>query len=456
VPEAPRPRVSEEFSVQVDRLAYGGEGVGRHDEFVVFVDRAAPNERALVRITRMHRRHAEADLIEVQSPSPGRIDPRCRHFSEGCGGCAWQHLNIETQLEAKAAIVRESLERVGGFRDLPLRPIVASPSPWYYRNKMEFAFHPETGLGLHPRGAWNRVFTLETCFLQSPLSVELVKTARAFVRERGLSLYDPEAHQGLLRELMIRQSHATGEVMVGIITGPGPFAEEQEMAALLAAVDPKIVSVVRGIRSREAEAAPLIGMTVLQGKGTITDHLGGLRFQIGLETFFQTNTAQAERLVEIVRDLAGDIAGGFAIDVYCGVGIFSLALASSAAQVAGIEIVPAAIEAARANAAGNGITNATFHVGDARHALPEVLALHGPPRLAILDPPRAGAGGKVMRRIARANPERIVYVSCNPTTLARDLQELVPFGYQITAVQPIDLFPQTYHVETVVALERRS
>jgi 23S rRNA (uracil1939-C5)-methyltransferase len=212
--------------------------------------------------------------------------------------------------------------------------------------------------------------------------------------------------------------------------------------------------VVRGVRRTPDGSAPIGDTSVLWGDDHITETTAGLDFRIRLDTFFQTNSAQAERLVEMVKDLAGDVAGARVIDVYCGVGLFSLALAATGAQVVGVEIVESAVQAARANAEHNRITSAEFHAGDARKVLADVLPGGLSPKVLVLDPPRAGAGGKVMRRIARATPERIVYVSCNPTTLARDLVELRPFGYKMTVVSPIDLFPQTYHVETVVVLER--
>jgi len=270
-----------------------------------------------------------------------------------------------------------------------------------------------------------------------------------------------------LRELCVRESRSTGEILVGIMTSPGNFPEAHAMAAHLAKVDPRIAGVVRSIDS-EPEGAAILHLgknpervlsnsrdtTVLYGHDHITEIVASLRFRIHMETFFQTNSVQAERLVEVVRNFAGDVDGVQVVDVYCGVGLFSLVLAAAGARVVGVEIVAAAIEAARRNAAENGLSSLSFHAGDARKVLAEVLPAGLAPKVLILDPPRAGAGGKVMRRIARARPERIVYVSCNPTTLARDLVELRPFGYEVTAVQPIDLFPQTYHVESVVALER--
>jgi 23S rRNA (uracil1939-C5)-methyltransferase len=440
--------------VTVDRLTYGSEGVARCNGLAVFVTGAAPGEVVRAKVRKVHRRHVDADLVDVVNPSADRVAPRCLHFEEGCGGCCWQHVSYPAQLAAKAASVRDSLERLGGFRDLPMRPIIPAPDAYHYRNKMEFAFHPVGILGLHPRGAWYDIMRLHECFLESPEAVAIVKAAQAFVENHGISCYHPRTQQGLLRELCVRHSHGTGEILLGIVTSPGEFPEAHAMAAHLAKVVPNIAGVVRSIRNTPDGAAPLAETTVLFGQDHMTEICARLRFRIHMETFFQTNSAQAERLVDVVKQFAGDVEGVEVVDVYCGVGLFSLALAAAGARVVGVEIVEAAIEAARRNAAENGLTSPIFHAGDARKVLAEVLPAGLSPKVLVLDPPRAGAGGKVMRRIARACPERIVYVSCNPTTLARDLVELRPFGYTVTAVQPLDLFPQTYHVETVVALTR--
>ena len=452
----PQPRPGDELCLSVDRLAYGGEAVGRHEGLVVFASGAVPGETVRVRIRRVQRRHVEADVISVEAASPERVTPRCVHFAQGCGGCIWQHVDYASQLQAKLAAVGDSLERLAGLHDLPLRPIIPAPNPWHYRNKMEFAFHPDGVLGLHQRGAWHSILPLHECFLALPLTVALVKAAQAFAREANLSLHDPRTHQGMLRELVVRHSRGTGETMLGIVTSPGPFDDAAAMAECLAAVDDSVKSVVRSIRASSDTSAPLQQTTLLRGQDHITEIVGGLRFSIGVDTFFQTNSAQAEALVALVRELAGEVAGALAIDLYCGVGMFTLALASAGAKAVGIELSASSVEAARANAHSNGLDDARFLAGDARSVLPQVLAEHGAPRVVVLDPPRAGAGGKVMRRIARAGPARIIYVSCNPTTLARDLIELEPFGYRVAVVQPLDLFPQTYHVETVVALDRHA
>jgi len=440
--------------VTVDRLTYGGQAVGRHNNLAVFVAGAAPQEIVRARVRRTFRRHVEAEVVAIERPSLDRIEPRCQHFSQGCGGCSWQHVAYSAQLAAKEAAVKDSLERLGGFRDIPLRPIIPAPNSFYYRNKMEFAFHPEGVLGLHSREAWYDIIRLRECFLESPLALAVVKAAQAFVEERGISLYHPRARQGLLRELCVRHSRGGSETLLGVITSPGPFPEAEAMARHLADLDPGIKAVVRGVRQAAETAAPVADISVLLGQDHITETTAGLDFRIHLDTFFQTNSVQAERLVALVKEFAGDVVGAQVVDVYCGVGLFSLALAAGGAKVVGVEIVGSAVLAARENARKNQITSAEFHAGDARKVLADVLPAGLSPKVLVLDPPRAGAGGKVMRRIARATPERIVYVSCNPTTLARDLVELRPFGYKMTAVSPIDLFPQTYHVETVVALER--
>ena len=449
-----RPRPGDEIVVTVDRLTYGGQGIARTEGLAVFVNGAAPCETVRTKVRRTFRRHVEADVVEIVEPSPDRIVPRCAHFREGCGGCTWQHVAYPAQLAAKQAAVKDSLERLGGFREVPLHPIVAAPDAFYYRNKMEFAFHPNGTLGLHPREAWYDIIRLRECFLESPLALDIVKAAQAFVEEKRIPLYHPRSREGFLRELCIRHSRGGKETLLGIITSAGSFPEGEAMAKHLASVDPGIKAVVRGIRQSVEGAAPLAETQVLLGDDHITETTAGLDFDIRLDTFFQTNSVQAERLVALVKQLAGDVNGSSVVDVYCGVGLFSLALAATGANVLGVEIVESAVAAARENARKNNVASAEFHAGDARKVLADKLPAGLAPKVLVLDPPRAGAGGKVMRRIARATPERIVYVSCNPTTLARDLVELSPYGYKMTAVTPIDLFPQTYHVETVVALER--
>lgn len=464
-----RPRRGEQHEVVIDTLAYGGKGVARlgdqqsHRGMTVFVPRSAPGDRLRVRLESVRRNHAEASIVEVLAAGPGRLEPVCPHYEQGCGGCSWQHLAYEAQLAAKETAVSDSLERIGGFTNLPLTPIVAASEAWYYRNKMAFAFNAAGGLGLHVAGDWRTVVPVTECRLQSVLAMRIVEFARTFAAEHQITFWDPVARVGDFRELVIRHGRGSGQTMVGIVTSPGSFPHPESFVQGLVALDPSIHSIVHAVQSGSSDGSPIESVVALHGPDTILERLAGLSFRIGLQTFFQTSTDQAERMLEIVRRQvleglalrADDTVPARILDVFCGVGFFTLALAALAEEAIGVEILEASIIAARGNAKLNHIENAYFYSGDARRTLPEVIDKHGAPTVVVLDPPRSGAGGKVMRRIARSEPGRIVYVSCNPTTLARDLKELVPFGYRIAAVEPVDLFPQTYHVETIVALDRQ-
>ncbi len=449
----PPVKKGEEIAVTIDRLAYGGRGVGRVDGFDVFVPGVAPGDRVRARPWRIKSEYAEADLAAVDVPSALRAVPPCPHFGP-CGGCVWQHVAYGAQAAAKEDIVRDSLAHLGTDRDVDVRPIIAMADPWRYRNKMEFAFHPDGSLGLHQRGAFDRVVAIETCLLQSDAANEILRHVREFADASGLSRYNARDHTGLLRQVVIREAHATGEIMVGMVTTAPEVPGLQGLAGQLMRAQPRIVGVLHGLNAGPSDGVPLSGLTVLAGRGHLIEELAGLRFRIGLETFFQTNTAQAERLAETVEAFASLGGGETVYDLYCGVGTFALALARRAARVYGIEVVPSAIEAARENAVLNAIPNAEFASGDVRKALPELRRRAAAPDLIVLDPPRSGAGSRVMRRIVEAGAPRIIYVSCNPTTLAPDLKDLVAGGYAIRAVQPLDLFPQTYHVECVVLAER--
>jgi 23S rRNA (uracil1939-C5)-methyltransferase len=460
-----RPRRGDEYDVAIETLAYGGKGVGRlageagKRGMTVFVPRAAPGDRLRVRLEQVRRRHAEASVLRIDAPGPGRVEPVCRHYDEGCGGCSWQHLAYEEQLRTKEAIVRDSLERIGEFRDLEIAPIVAAAEPWFYRNKMEFTFNARDGLGLHRSGDWRRVVEISECRLESELAMQVLEYAREFASRHNFSSWDPESKTGFLREIVIRHGRGSGQTMVALVTSPGSFPRAAEFAAGVRDLDTSVVSVLRAVR--DARSSDIVEIDVLSGNAVIVERVGGLDFNVGLRTFFQTSTTQAERMLEIVRaevgaglERVGVGAAGQVLDVFCGVGFFTLGLADLVAEAVGVEIVEASIVAARENARTNSIENCAFYAGDARRTLPEILERHGTPGVIVIDPPRSGAGGKVMRRLARTQAPRLVYVSCNPTTLARDLQEMEPFGYRIQSVQPIDLFPQTYHVETIVTMDR--
>lgn len=382
------------------------------------------------------------------------VAPPCQHVADGCGGCPSQHLPYAEQLVRKAGAVRAALAAVAGLEELRPRPIIPAPAPWGYRNKMELSFHARGGLGMHVKGKWDAVFSLERCFLPDPVFAALARAARAAAGELALPLHDPRRrHEGpaTLRQLVLRRSEATGEVLCGLVTDPGDLPGLDGLAARLLAVDPRVVGVVRGAKAARNDGAELATVEPLAGRDRVVERLAGLSFEVRLQTFFQTNTAAAERLVAATRELIGPVPGDL-LDLCCGVGTFALALAGQAKAVVGVEVVQASIDAARENAARNGIGNATFHAGAVRQLIPDIL--RGTPDVVVLDPPRNGLGGKVMRRVGRLGAPRLCYVSCNPRTLADDLREVLPFGYHVAAVQPVDLFPQTEHVETIALLER--
>ena len=441
-----------EVALTIDRMAYGGRGVGRVDGYEVFVPDAAPGDRVRARLWRVKPGYAEADLIEVDAPSPLRTAPPCPHFGP-CGGCAWQHLGYDVQVRAKESIVRESLAHIAGLRDLAVRPILPAPAPWGYRNKMEFTFHPDAVLGLHRRGAFDRVVPIDACLIQPDPANTILAEVRAWAAGSGLPRYDARTHTGLLRQAVIREGKRTGQFMVALIAAAREVPGVDRLAGRLAEAEPRVASVLLGVNPGRSDGLPLAEVIVVAGRPFIEEQIAGLRFRIGLETFFQTNTAGAEQLVETVGAFAALNGGETVYDLYAGVGTFTLPLACRAGRVYGLEIGGSAVEAARENAALNGVSNVEFFAGDVRRLLPEVLGRTRRPDVLVLDPPRSGAGSRVMRKIIAAAAPRIVYVSCNPTTLAPDLAELAGAGYAVRAVQPVDLFPHTHHVECVVLLE---
>ena len=441
-----------EITLRVDRLNVDGRGVGRLNGLAVYVDDAAPGDVVRARLTRVTPANADGEIVRIEEASSDRVVPRCPHVG-ACGGCRWQHLDYRAQAAAKEAIIVESLQGLRGLSEVRVRPIIAAGDPWHFRNRMEFSFQPPDRVGLHRRGRWDEVVDLQTCFLPSPRTVTVLHVVREFMRQHAIPCYDTRTHDGFLRHMVVREGRATGELLVALITAAGPFPEGDELAQRLRREVPGLTGLLWAVNASKGDAVDADAVHVLHGRPFIYERLGGLTFKLGLLTFFQTNTVQAERMLEVVREFAGLRGTEHVADLYCGVGTFALALAGQASQVIGIEALRAAVEAARENAALNGITNTTFYTAEAAD-LRWVLALQSRPDVLVLDPPRAGAGVAVMRAIGALAPPRVVYVSCNPTTLASDLRELQGWGYEMAAIQPVDLFPHTYHVECVVQLQR--
>jgi 23S rRNA (uracil1939-C5)-methyltransferase len=451
-PAPTRPQRGDELDLRIDSLAYGGAGVARMDGYVVFVRDAVPGDRVRALVTKRKRAYAEARAVEIVEPSPERIPPVADH-----PGAPWQVLPYERQLQIKAEQVDDALRRIGKLDGYELEPIVPAVEQWRYRNKLEFSFGTgddgQLVCGFHAPGSWEQILHVEDCLLQSERGNEARRAALRWCREQGLGAYDRRTSEGLLRNLVVREGRRSGELQVRLVTSPQDldltgFAEAVGADSVLwtraAGVGETTVGgeseVLHGIEAIDEELATGLGDT--------------LRFRISADAFFQTNTEMAERLYGTAAEFAGLKGWERVYDLFCGIGTIGLTLAARAGEVWGLEIVEEAIADAIANARRNDITNAKFFAGDVRTAMRELVEQAGRPDVLVVDPPRAGLSGKIVRRIIEAAPKRIVYVSCNPTTLAPNAAQLVEAGYVLRRVRPVDMFPQTPHIECVALLER--
>jgi 23S rRNA (uracil1939-C5)-methyltransferase len=442
-----RPERGAELDLRIDALANGGNGIARLDGYVVFVSGAIPGDLVRAVITKRKRAYAEARTLEVLEPSPERIAPLADH-----PGAPWQVLPYERQLAVKHEQVRDALTRIGHLDGFALDDIVPAVEQWRYRNKLEYSFG--TGddgallCGFHAPGSWHEIVPISDCLLGSERSNAVREQVVAWCREQGLSAFDRRTHRGMLRNLVVREGRRTGELQARLVTGPGDL----DTASLAAAVD------CQGLTWTRTEAlaeTTLGGVTeIVSGPPALMEEIGGLRVVISPQAFFQTNTEMAEQLYGIAADLA-DLKGWERVyDLYCGIGTVGLSLAARAGEIWGLEIVEQAVADAIANARRNEIDNAHFFAGDVRLALRELVEQASRPDVCVIDPPRAGLSQKIVRRIIEAAPRRIVYISCNPTTLAPNAAQLVEAGYALRRVVPVDMFPQTPHIECVAVLDR--
>ena len=451
-----RPKRGEVLSLTIDDLAFGGEGVGRADGYVVFVPGGLPGDRLRVRLVQVRTRFGRGSIEEVLEPSPQRVEAPCPYFGR-CGGCRLQHVAYPAQLAFKSKQVADALERLGGLRDVPLRPIIGAEETFGYRNKMEFTVTRARGalvVGLHETERYDSVLDIERCLLQSERMNGLLAEARAFFAERGLTVYEQDTGEGLLRFLMLREGKHTGELMTNVVTSAPAVSELAPLAQRLQARDPGTTSVVMNVNPKKASVAVGVEEHLLGGRDHIREDVGGLTFRVSANSFFQTNTRQAERLFDLVVESTGLTGTETVLDLYSGTGAISLLLARRARWVYGVELAPAAVDDAGANATANRITNCTFVSGEVRFVLPALIAKGVTAEVVVADPPRAGFHPKALHALITLGARRIVYVSCNPTTLARDLGELVRGGYRLEWVQPVDMFPHTPHIEAVARLER--
>jgi 23S rRNA (uracil1939-C5)-methyltransferase len=443
-----RPRRGAELELEVQSLAFGGAGVARLDGYVVFVSDAVPGDRVRALVGSSKRAYAQARAIEILRPSAERVAPRARH-----PGVPWQVLPYERQLQVKQEQLDDSLRRLGRLSGFELQPIVPALAEWRYRNKLEYSFGADGDgrlvCGFHAPGGWEEIVEIDDCMLASERGNAARQRVVEWCRAQQLSPYDRRSGIGMLRNLVVREGRRTGELQVRLVTG-----KERLDAAGLADALGETDGVLWTRMDSVAETTAGGETELVAGADLLEEELSGLRLRISPEAFFQTNTEMAERLYELVAEYADPHGSERLYDLYCGIGTIGLTLAPRVAEVWGLELSERAVSDAIVNARHNEIDNARFFAGDVRLALNELVRTAGRPDTLLVDPPRAGLSQKVVRRIIEARPRRLVYVSCNPTTLAPNAAQLVQAGWSLRRVRAVDMFPQTPHIECVALLER--
>ena len=455
----------ETIELQITDLGQKRRGIGRTAEGrVVFVRDTLPGDRVIARIRKKRRQHLEADLVEITVPSPQRVESGCSYVTL-CGGCVLRQLGYEHQLALKEKTVRDAFERLGGFTDLALAPIIPAPSQDYYRNKMEFSFSDQKwveewdgeptgfGLGLHLTGIFSKVLDLDNCLMQSELSVQLVNSVRDEITRAGSTVYNFKTHAGLYRFLAIRDGKQTGEVMVNIVSAEAEHPDVLELARRLQEEYPQLTTIVNNVTRSWSSVATGEEEHILYGPGVIHEKIGKRLYEISANSFFQTNSLQAGNLYDLVLHYAELTGAEVLYDLFSGAGTITIHLADSVREGYGFEVVPDAVRNALRNMQLNGVENLHFIEGDVKHSVTG--GEYPRPDVVVLDPPRNGVHRDVLEYLAGLAPQRIVYVSCNPATLARDCRILADHGYQVRKVRPVDMFPHTLHIESVTQLERK-
>ena len=444
------------IEVTVTGLGSTGEGVGKVDGFTIFAHGGLPGEIVKVKLDSVKKTYAMGRVIEILKSSADRCEPVCPVYEE-CGGCQLQHLRYEAQLKIKTQQVKDALTRIGHLKKVEVLPTLRAIEPTFYRNKMQVPVATNEGqleIGCFA-AATHRVVNVENCFIQNEKNNKIVGVVRDWMKKYRIPAYNEDKGTGIVRHVMGRVGVHTGDVMVVLVTATYDIPHAKELTKMLRENIPGLKSFIQNINKRHTNVIMGLKDRVIFGKSTIRDTLGSLKFNISAQSFFQVNSEQAEKLYNKAVEFASLTGKEIVFDIYCGTGTISLFLAKHAKAVYGIEIVPPAITDARRNAEDNHCNNATFILGDAAKKLPELLEQGIKPDVVLLDPPRAGCEERVLSSIVHVKPKRIVYVSCNPSTLARDLAYLSSHGYNVPIVQPVDMFPQTAHVECVALIERK-
>ncbi len=461
------PRKGTEVELKIESLAFGGLGVAHIGDMVVFVKFSLPGQTVRARITRKRSSYLEAIRLEVIRETEDYIPAPCPHVRY-CGGCRFQNLSYERQLKEKEQQVLDVFRRLGGFENIDRYPILACDRQYRYRNKMEYTFsrypwrttpkddEAKMALGLHIPRRYDRILDIRECHLQPEIGDSILDTIRQFVLREDIPVYDSRSHSGLMRHVVLRFSEFNGSVMVNLVTLDEDTELLEPLVQELTDRFPFIAGIVNNVNTRKAEISQGEWECLLYGERTIIERIGELEFEISANSFFQTNTRQAQALYRLIRDECRLTGSETVMDLYCGTGSIAQYIARDAEEVVGIEVVSSAVDDAIRNARRNGIDNAAFFKGDLMtflHSETEGSPLPSPD-VVVTDPPRAGMHPKTVRDILTLSPNRIVYVSCNPSTQARDIRMLCDDGYQLKCIRPLDMFPHTPHVENIATLER--
>ncbi|MDD8018150.1 MAG: 23S rRNA (uracil(1939)-C(5))-methyltransferase RlmD [Bacteroidota bacterium] len=478
--------------VTIELTGFEGKSVARHNGLVIFVEGAVAGDSVKAKILKSKKKYAEAKVVEVITPSQQRITPHCQYFGT-CGGCKWQHVEYAAQLQYKHQHVVDAMERIGGLKDVNVLPIIGSGEQYFYRNKLEFSFggtpwltekdkahvilseaknlNSETAidssvtsfpqndkplvLGFHVPQRWDKVLDVHECFLQSEVSNGILNAVREFALAKKIPAYSQETETGYFRNLVVREGKHTGDMMVNVVT----FEDSPEIMSMLTkeltASFPEITTVINNVTKKKSQVAVGEYEKVYYGEGIIHDKIGNKLFQISANSFFQTNTKQAEKLYSIAKEFAELKSTDVVYDLYCGTGSIALYISDVVKQVIGIELIESSILNARMNAQLNTVENCEFICGDLKDLLTKDVAWKerfAHPDVIIVDPPRSGMHPKAVEELGKMKVPAIVYVSCNPATLARDIQLLTKDGYRAEKIQPVDMFPHTYHIECVAKL----
>lgn len=445
--------VGDRIVVTIKRIGINGEGVGYYKRKAVFIEGAITDEVVKADVTKVERSYLQARLVEIEKRSPHRQEAPCPVY-EQCGGCQMQHMTYEAQLTAKEEIVKEAFSRYAGITDLPMRPIIGMEEPWHYRNKAQLQLglqKDQLVAGLYAQGT-HKLIDISECTIQDTTINHVYKSLKHIIKELNLSPYEERTREGIIKTIVVRVARASGKLQVTFVTATDRLPEQRRLIERIRKELPDVISVAHNIHKERSSLIFGPKTTILWGEERLPETLGTIQFALSPRAFFQLNPDQTIKLYDSVKEAAALSGNELVVDAYCGTGTISLWLASEAREVRGIEVIGEAVQDARSNAQYSGIDNALFYEGHAERLLPQWVEQGVKPDVIVVDPPRTGLDAALIQAVLQAKPKRFVYVSCNPSTLAKDCKELLAGGYELQWAQPVDMFPQTAHVETVTLL----